>query len=291
MKEPACCLESVSAMLQYGSLYGPRVERFRGALSASLLVHAAFAVTLYILLTMPAPTSQLADAPRQALAGLVFLSTPGPGGGGGGGGNRSPEPPRRLETPGTDQLAIPVFKAAPLTPPDTETKPQETPQAMLLPVRPMDAGQLNAVGVIDNPNLAPTTSQGSGTEGGAGTGPGTGSGPGRGPGWGPGQDGGLGGKVYQVGNDVSMPVLLREVKPAYTADAMRVHLQGEVLVAAVVLPDGTVNRLRVVRSLDPTYGLDQQALVAVRQWRFKPGTRLGQPVAVQIQVAVGFSMR
>jgi TonB family protein len=107
----------------------------------------------------------------------------------------------------------------------------------------------------------------------------------------PGSRGGYGGKVYEVGADVRSPVLLYEVKPQYTPDAMRIRIQGEVLLSAVVGPDGTVSRLRVVRSLDPTSGLDEQALDAVRRWRFKPGTRFGQPVAVQVQISVGFTMR
>ncbi len=86
------------------------------------------------------------------------------------------------------------------------------------------------------------------------------------------------------------PVVVREVKPGYTPDAMRARIQGEVLISAVVLPDGTVTRLRILRSLDRAFGLDEQALAAVRQWRFKPGTR-GQPVAVQVDIAVGFNMR
>jgi protein TonB len=274
------------------TLFGQRTQRFRGAFGASLLSHAAFAWLLYFLLTLPAPLSRVVDSQRQALVNLVWLDVPGPGGGGGGGGNRSVEPPRKLETPGPDKLAVPVLKAPPLTPPREEPKPQEPqPMAMLLPVKPMDAGQLQAAGVVENANLAPTASQGSGIGGGAGTGRGTGSGPGDGSGLGPGFGGGTGGDVYQVGSGVLSPVLLREVKPGYTADAMRARIQGEVLLSAVVLPDGSVTRLRVVRSLDPTFGLDEQAMLAVRQWRFKPGTKFGQPVPVQIQIAVGFTMR
>jgi len=58
-----------------------------------------------------------------------------------------------------------------------------------------------------------------------------------------------------------------------------------------VLVDGTVTALRVVKSLDSVFGLDEQALKAVREWRFKPGTRFGQPVPVQVSIAVSFTLR
>jgi protein TonB len=87
------------------------------------------------------------------------------------------------------------------------------------------------------------------------------------------------------------PRILREVKPQYTADAMRAKVQGVVELEAVVLPDGSVGDVRVVRSLDPVFGLDQEAIRAVRQWRFVPGTRLGQPVAVLVGVELTFTLR
>ncbi len=275
------------------TLFGRRAQRFRGALGASLLSHAAFILLLYGLMTLPGPTRQDVDALPRSFAGLVFLDRAGPGGGGGGGGNRSAAPPRKLETIGADKLAVPVLPAPPLTPPrEIQQQPHEPPpMALLLPVRPMDAGQLMAAGIVENANRAPSTSQGSGTDGGAGTGRGPGSGPGDGAGVGPGSKEGIGDGPYQPGGDVKSPVLLREVKPSYTVDAMRARIQGEVWIAAVVLPDGSVANPRVIRSLDRAFGLDEEALRVVRQWRFKPGTRHGQPVAVQIDISVGFNMR
>jgi protein TonB len=87
------------------------------------------------------------------------------------------------------------------------------------------------------------------------------------------------------------PRLIREVKPQYTADAMRAKIQGTVLLECVILPDGTVGRVEVVRSLDPTFGLDQEAIKAARQWRFVPGTRFGEPVAVLVTIELTFTLR
>ena len=87
------------------------------------------------------------------------------------------------------------------------------------------------------------------------------------------------------------PVLLREVKPQYTSDAMRAKIQGTVLVECVVNKDGTVGDVQVVRSLDSVFGLDQEAVKAAKQWRFRPGTRLGEPVPVLITIQLDFSLR
>ena len=46
-----------------------------------------------------------------------------------------------------------------------------------------------------------------------------------------------------------------------------------------------------MRSLDSTFGLDNEAVKAARQWRFKPGTRLGQPVPVLVTIELSFALR
>jgi protein TonB len=101
----------------------------------------------------------------------------------------------------------------------------------------------------------------------------------------------VGGGEYEVGNGVTLPRVLKEVKPAYTAEAMRAKVQGVVWLRCVVLPDGSVGRVEVVRSLDPVFGLDQEAVKAARQWRFSPGTRLGEAVSVRITIELTFTLR
>jgi TonB family protein len=64
-----------------------------------------------------------------------------------------------------------------------------------------------------------------------------------------------------------------------------------VLLQYVVKSDGTVGDVQVVRSLDPTFGLDQQAVSAARRWRFVPGTRLGQPVPVLVTIELTLTLR
>ena len=72
---------------------------------------------------------------------------------------------------------------------------------------------------------------------------------------------------------------------------MRAKVQGTVLLQCVVRPDGSVTDIQILRSLDSVFGLDQEAIKAARQWRFAPGTRMGQPVPVQITIELTFTLR
>jgi TonB family protein len=86
------------------------------------------------------------------------------------------------------------------------------------------------------------------------------------------------------------PKTLRTEQPRYTSSAMRSKIQGSVLVEAVVMPDGTVGRVRVTKSLDDDLGLDAEALAAARLWRFEPGRLNGQPVAVFVHLVMDFRL-
>jgi periplasmic protein TonB len=96
-------------------------------------------------------------------------------------------------------------------------------------------------------------------------------------------------QVYEIGNGIKAPVLIREVKPGYTEGAMRRKVQGLVELDAVVLKDGTVGDTTIRRSLDED--LDQEAIKALKQWRFRPGTKDGEAVNVQVQVELTFTLR
>ena len=90
---------------------------------------------------------------------------------------------------------------------------------------------------------------------------------------------------------VAPPRLVSSVKPTYTPEAMRARIEGVVLLGAVVQDDGTVADVTIVRSLDSTYGLDEQAIKALKQWKFEPGTRNGKAVAVRVRVEIAFNLR
>jgi len=209
----------------------------------------------------------------------VFLPTPGPGGGGGGGGDKKPEPVRKAQV---EQKKDPISVPAPELPAPTPKLEDVKPLEMVVPFKPMAEAEVTLPGTI-SPS-APTT-------GGAGAGPGTGAGSGQGSGLGPGFGGGFGGGAFRPGAGISLPTVLREVKPAYTADAMRAKVQGSVWLECIVMPDGSVGEVKVTRSLDPIFGLDQEAIKAAKMWRFRPGMRQGEPVPVIITIELTFTLR
>ena len=221
---------------------------------------------------------------------IVWIAEPGPGGGGGGGGNKSPEPPRKIELPGKEKITVPVEKKPAPTPPKVE-EPEPPPlEALNIPAMNMAASQQTLPGTIQSGNVA-SESQGSGNGGGAGTGTGTGIGSGQGSGLGPGRGGGTGGGAYRPGAGITLPRVLQEAKPQYTADAMRAKVQGSVWLECIVMPDGSVGDVRVTKSLDPIFGLDQEAIKAAKLWRFSPGMRQGEPVPVIITIELTFTLR
>jgi protein TonB len=274
-----------------GSAFGERKSRFGGAFGTSMVSHILLILGFWGLTLLPQPAVTVEPQPSLD-PGIVWLNMPGPGGGGGGGGNQMKEPPAKTQTKPQDQIAVPVSKPPTPTPP--REIPRETPPQlaqMNVPVKPMDAGQIPQVGTLDAPAAPPTASQGSGTGGGSGTGTGTGSGPGRGSGLGEGEGGGTGGGAYQIGNGVLPPDLIYRTSPQYTAEAMRAKIQGVTLLSGIVGVDGTLKDIRIARSLDGTFGLDQEAIKCVRQWKFRPGTRQGQPVPVYVTIEVAFNLR
>jgi TonB family protein len=94
--------------------------------------------------------------------------------------------------------------------------------------------------------------------------------------------------VYHVGNGVTAPQLIYKVEPQYTETARAAKYQGTVLLFLVVQPDGTATDFKVVRSLG--LGLDEKAIEAVRQWRFRPGAKDGAPVPVAATIEVNFRL-
>jgi TonB family protein len=258
----------------------------------SILASTGFQLLVAILLVLisryaPTPTAA-AFLPERLNNDIVWLAEPGPGGGGGGGGNKMEAPPRQAELPGKDKITVPVEKPPAVEPPKPKEEEPDPAEQLSIPAKLLASAENSTPGIIDAG--PPTPSQGAGVGGGAGTGAGSGIGPGSGSGLGPGSGGGTGGGVYQPGNGVTAPIATYVPKPQYTADAMRARIQGTVWVECVVATNGTCTDTRVVRSLDPTFGLDQEALKAARQFRFRPGIRQGEPVAVLVTIELSFSL-
>jgi len=86
--------------------------------------------------------------------------------------------------------------------------------------------------------------------------------------------------------DLSSPVAMRKVDPAYPLELMRHHLGGTVILYAVIHADGTVGNVRVLRSVDER--LDQFASEALAKWQFQPATKNGAPVDVEATFWIPF---
>lgn len=247
----------------------------------------ALLVALALWLRPPIPGFTPPEEEPFDLTDIVFLPTPGPGGGGGGGGNKSPEPPKTNPTP-----AIKTIEPPPPTPVPVEKPPEVelTPPAAEVPAV---ATNLDMAVVAPGPPTASNSpSLGTGSGGGAGTGTGTGIGPGSGSGLGPGEGGGTGGGIYQPGSGALPPIALNSPKPMYTPDAMLRRIQGDVTLSCIVLKTGDMGNCNVTKSLDGNqFGLDNEAIKAARRYKFKPATFKGEPVAMQVNIILTFTMR
>jgi TonB family protein len=87
---------------------------------------------------------------------------------------------------------------------------------------------------------------------------------------------------------VTQPTILRKVEPKYSERARKDGIEGTVKLKLIVAPDGRAKDIEVVKPLDPE--LDINAIAAVADWIFKPGTRNGEPVAVDTTVDVSFNL-
>ena len=98
-------------------------------------------------------------------------------------------------------------------------------------------------------------------------------------------------EVVSPGPGVTLPTVISQVKPEYTTQAQAARIQGAVLLNLVVQNDGSVGDVAVERSLDMMFGLDEQAVKAMKQWKFKPGTKDGKPVAVRVHAEMTFTLK
>jgi len=100
--------------------------------------------------------------------------------------------------------------------------------------------------------------------------------------------GNYGGGLRKVGGGVSAPQLVSKVEPEFSEEARHAKFMGRVTVNLIVDAEGRPQNVHVIRGVG--MGLDQKALEAVRQYRFKPALENGRPVPVQVNVEVQFSI-
>ena len=202
-------------------------------------------------------------------------------GGGGGGGSHD-----ILQAP---KGRLPKFEEQPITPPmvikNDHPKLAVDPAIMMPKDIQLPNNNLPNLGDPRTSVVGPA-SNGSGSGAGMGTGSGGGIGSGKGNGYGPGEGGGYGGGLYHVGGGVSAPQLVFAPDPEFSDEARRAKYQGVCVVSLIVDAQGNPQRVQVVRHLG--MGLDEKAVEAVKQYKFKPATLQGKPVPVEVNIEVNF---
>jgi protein TonB len=156
-------------------------------------------------------------------------------------------------------------------------------QEISIPAVPKASGITDVLGVVSTIAVADPSSLG------PRSGPGSGDGDGKGLDRGYGAN--AGGGPPGPGGPLTSPEIIRQVRPNYTNAALQARVRGLVVMDAVVLPDGSVGDVKIVRSLDQRFGLDEEAIKAVKQWRFRPGRRSGGPIAMLVSVEMMFELR
>jgi TonB family protein len=94
--------------------------------------------------------------------------------------------------------------------------------------------------------------------------------------------------IYEPGGDVKPPKLVHYVEPAFSPSSKEAFVEGTVKISTVVTREGVATDLRVTRGLNAEE--DRTAMEAVKQWKFQPGTKAGQPVNVRVSVEVTFHL-
>ena len=254
-----------------------------GRQKKSFAMSTGFQITVVVLLLTVASSRAVQDKVKQTFTLISPIDLAPPDmtpkkqtmQGGGGGGDRSPLPASkgRLPKASLRQFTPPVAVYNNLNPKLAMEPSIIAPPDVTLP-------QVNMSAYGDPLAKIGPPSNGPGSGGGIGSGSGGGLGPGSG--------GGFGDGVYKVGKGTTAPVLLYKKEPEYSEEARKAKFQGTVMLAVEVDASGRAINLRVVRSLG--LGLDEKAMEAVRQWKFKPGYHDGKPVTVAATIEVNFRL-
>ena len=193
---------------------------------------------------------------------------------GGGGGQKGPTPVTKGNPPKFDPVQLNPPKAPPTVAPKIN-----------IPVTVDVDPKLN-MAKSDVPNFGMPNSPLVGMS--MGNGNGTGLGSGNGAGIGPGTGGNTGGGLRKIGGGVSAPVALYTPEPEFSEEARKAKVAGNVVVYLQVDTNGKPVNVRVLRGIG--MGLDEKAIEAVRQYKFKPAMENGHPVRVEMNVEVNFQI-
>ncbi len=193
---------------------------------------------------------------------------------GGGGGQRGPTPVTKGTPPKFADMQITPPKAPPMVQPKIKM-PDPTIEVQK---DVKMASSIPQIGVANSPIIGMSMGNGSGT----------GLGSGNGSGLGPGSGGNTGGGPRRIGGGVSAPQVIYQVEPEFSEEARKAKVAGNVLVNLWVDTNGLPSHVHVIRGVG--MGLDEKAVEAVKQYKFKPAMENGKPVLVELNIEVNFQI-
>jgi protein TonB len=193
---------------------------------------------------------------------------------GGGGGQHDIAPMSQGRLPKFAQTQIVPPKAPPTEPPKLAIEPTLVMQKDLK----MADSKLPNFGMPNSPNRGVSMGNGSGTGIGSGDGAGLGAGSG----------GNTGGGPMHIGGGVSKPVVLYAPDAEFSEEARKAKFSGNVEVYLWVDENGNPSHIKIYRGVG--MGLDEKAIEAVRQYKFKPAMKDGKPVKVDLYIDVNFQI-
>jgi periplasmic protein TonB len=291
---PRAAAHPAPEIFDWRGLNLPDFKRDRSSTTVSFLLHLAVIAFILWLSLRPHAIVQPEQTTVTKLDFTLYAPPPPPPpvmpvakAQGGGGGEHTIAQPRRVRVP-----KVVVFHPAP---PKIVTQHLAAPQLsvqvnnprLALPtaqVNMPDSPSVPTFGASQSPQIALAAQGANGSTSSHGLGGGLGSGPGNGVGSG----GGYGGGLMSVGGGVSAPQVIHSVEPDFTEEARRANFQGEVSIQLIVDAQGNPQNIHVVRHLG--MGLDDRAIAAVKQYRFRPAMFQGHPVAVQMVIEVAFRL-
>ena len=267
---------SAAPRTMFATAGGIKAPRSQASVWTAVVAHAiaialiAFIIAKQVKIAAPViPTVATIMAPPLAPPTAPVLPKAEKMGGGGGQHDLAPVTHGHLPKFSEQPQILPP-KATPTIPPKLAVEPTVNVQTNLK--------------IADNhaPDLGMPNSNLSGFSMGNGTGTGIGSGNGNGVG--PGSGGNMGGGVRHVGGSVRAPSVLFSVDPEFSEEARKAKFSGNVQVALIVDERGMPTHVRVERGVG--MGLDEKAVEAVRQYKFKPAMQNGKPGPFEIDVEV-----
>ena len=260
-------------------------KRDQTSSAVSLVIHVV-AISLLLTLALKVRNSVVLEEPAMVTPVDFTLTVP-------------PPPPVTIPVAKTEggggQRSVVQPKAAPVPVPVARAPQISTTQIIRIDNPKLALAPSDQVKMPDTPNAVPAFAASQGPQialatqpRGTGSGFGSLGGGGLGGGHGVGSGGGYGGGLMSVGGGVSAPAALHTVDPEFTEEARRSNFQGNVSIRLIVDSQGNPQDVTLVSHLG--MGLEEKAIEAVRQYKFKPAMFQGHPVSVQIVIDVAFHL-